>query len=93
MPIIETIVGVGLGIPGNYVATATQPARLQQYGVPMGPLPIQRLADPPVCRQLLDEAGFTEIEVRSEPLGYTLGAPRSAGGNCGRAWKGCRRHS
>ncbi len=46
--------------------------RLQQYGVPIGLVPVQRLADPAICRQLLDEAGFTQIEVRSELLGYYL---------------------
>jgi SAM-dependent methyltransferase len=46
-------------------------ARLHQYGVPLPALsPNQRLGEPATCRQLLHEAGFVQIDVRSEPLGY-----------------------
>ncbi len=46
-------------------------ARLQQYGVSLSaPSPNQRLVEPETCRQLLHEAGFVQIDVRSEQLGY-----------------------
>src|SRR5215471_4461898 len=46
-------------------------ARLQQYGVPLpAPSPNQRLGEPETCRQLLHEAGFIQIDVGSEQLGY-----------------------
>ena len=43
--------------------------RLQQYGVPRSGLG-QRLEEPETCRRLLHEAGFVQIEVQSEQLGY-----------------------
>jgi len=46
--------------------------RLSVHGVLLPPLPISRLADPVVCRNLLLEAGFEEVEVHSEQLGYWL---------------------
>lgn len=47
-------------------------ARVEQYGVARGPLPIIRLADPNVCRDLLSQAGFEAVEVYSEQCGYHL---------------------
>jgi len=47
-------------------------ARLRQYGLAEAALPTHRLADLATCEQLLREAGFTEIEVKREQLGYTL---------------------
>jgi ubiquinone/menaquinone biosynthesis C-methylase UbiE len=71
--------------PGGQVAfsgfglTLRQPlqdrwdARLRQYGVSVPTAtPGQRLAEPETCRQLLQAAGFAQIEVRSEQLGYYL---------------------
>jgi arsenite methyltransferase len=47
--------------------------RLRQYGATLPPLPVtQRLADPGTCRQLLHEAGFVQIVVHSEQVGYYL---------------------
>jgi hypothetical protein len=45
-------------------------ARLERYGVLL-PSP-QRLRDPTQCRNLLHEAGFADIEVHTEQLGYYL---------------------
>ena len=46
--------------------------RLAAHGVPLPPLPMSRLADPVVCRNLLLEAGFEKVEVHSEQQGYWL---------------------
>jgi arsenite methyltransferase len=43
--------------------------RLEQYGMPRSGLG-QRLEEPETCRRLLHEAGFGQIEVQSEQLGY-----------------------
>jgi ubiquinone/menaquinone biosynthesis C-methylase UbiE len=43
--------------------------RLEQYGVSRPALG-QRLEEPETCRRLLHEAGFGQIEVQSEQLGY-----------------------
>ena len=47
-------------------------ARLRHYGVSVPPpSPNQRLlAEPETCRRLLHEAGFVQIEVQREQLGY-----------------------
>lgn len=71
--------------PGGQVAfsgfglTLRQPlqdlwdARLRQYGVSVPTTtPGQRLAAPETCRQLLQAAGFAQIEIQSEQLGYYL---------------------
>jgi ubiquinone/menaquinone biosynthesis C-methylase UbiE len=50
-------------------------ARLQQYDLKIGSLPIDRISTPEVCKQLLSQAGFTKIEVHSEQLGYYLATP------------------
>jgi hypothetical protein len=51
-------------------------ARIRSFGVkPVGPARRflgQRLTDPESCRDLLQEAGFVNIEVRVEQLGYHL---------------------
>ena len=49
-------------------------ARLAEHGVTMPPLPNRRLEDMAVCQTLLNEAGFTHIEVRTEQLGYYVPA-------------------
>jgi ubiquinone/menaquinone biosynthesis C-methylase UbiE len=46
-------------------------ARLRQYGVSVPTAsPNLRLAEPETCRWLLHEAGFVQIEVQREQLGY-----------------------
>ena len=47
--------------------------RLTVHGVTLPPLPMGRLADPAVCRNLLLEAGFEDATVSSEQKGYWLG--------------------
>jgi ubiquinone/menaquinone biosynthesis C-methylase UbiE len=71
-------------VPGGYVGfcgfgpTFLQPlrdlwtARLQQYGVTTAAFPWQRLADLTTCQHLLHEAGFGQIAVQHEQLGYYL---------------------
>jgi ubiquinone/menaquinone biosynthesis C-methylase UbiE len=71
-------------VPGGYVGfcgfgpTFLQPlrdlwtARLQQYGVTPAAFPWQRLADLATCQHLLHEAGFGQIAVQQEQLGYYL---------------------
>jgi ubiquinone/menaquinone biosynthesis C-methylase UbiE len=44
-------------------------ARLRRYGLTAAALPTHRLADPTICQQLLQEAGFTDVHVRTEQLG------------------------
>jgi ubiquinone/menaquinone biosynthesis C-methylase UbiE len=45
--------------------------RLAQHGFsPAGPRPADRLAEPTSCETLLREAGFTNISVQTEQLGY-----------------------
>jgi len=46
--------------------------RLRQHHLPTANPPIQRLADPAVCRHLLSEAGFVQVSVQSEQIGYYL---------------------
>lgn len=50
--------------------------RLERYGIrppdPGTPLAGMRLADPARCRELLDAAGLTNIDVATEQLGYHL---------------------
>ena len=45
-------------------------ARLEAHGAPPANPPIARLADPEVCRGLLQGAGFEDVSVRHEELGY-----------------------
>ena len=47
-------------------------ARLQKHGLKIGSLPIHRIPDAAACEKLLRDAGFTQIEVRVEQLGYFL---------------------
>lgn len=47
-------------------------ARLQKHGLKIGSLPIHRIPDAATCERLLRDAGFTQIEVRIEQLGYYL---------------------
>ena len=46
--------------------------RLLKHGLKSGSLPFERLDSPEICLQILSNAGFTEIEVHSEQLGYFL---------------------
>jgi arsenite methyltransferase len=47
--------------------------RIQTYGVSLPPRrPSQRLTTPEQCQDLLQEAGFSDLEVRTEQLGYYL---------------------
>lgn len=46
-------------------------ARMESYGVPFAAA-AQRLADPERCRTLLRDAGFEDVDVGMEPLGYHL---------------------
>lgn len=52
-------------------------ARLQQYGLPSTFPPIHRLGDPARCAEVLQAAGFEEIRVEREQLGYTHASPQS----------------
>src|SRR5262245_57098206 len=64
-------------------------ARLRQYGVSVPTsVPGERLAEPETCRQLLQEAGFAQIEVQSEQLGYYL---QTAGEWWAESWVGINR--
>lgn len=44
--------------------------RLQKHGVKLGSLPIHRIPDVKTCEQLLRDAGFTGIDIKTEQLGY-----------------------
>ena len=46
--------------------------RLRQHGIVPPVPPTLRLADPQLCAQLLREAGFADVAVESEQLGYFL---------------------
>lgn len=50
--------------------------KLHRHGVPIRPLPTLRLAEPATCEQLLRDAGFSQIEVTSEQLGYFVSAEK-----------------
>ena len=64
----------------SFAETAFQPMmnlfleQLQAYGVDAGQtmLSSQRLADPAVCRQLLQDAGFNEVVLENRQCGYHL---------------------
>jgi SAM-dependent methyltransferase len=45
-------------------------ARLERHGVPIRTLPVERLSDPEPCQKLLQGAGFTNVGVQTEQLGY-----------------------
>jgi ubiquinone/menaquinone biosynthesis C-methylase UbiE len=45
-------------------------ARLEAHGVAPANPPVARLADPEVCRKLLEAAGFGHVQVVQEQLGY-----------------------
>ncbi|MCX6078113.1 MAG: methyltransferase domain-containing protein [Chloroflexi bacterium] len=51
-------------------------ARLQTHGLKSGSLPFERMDKPETCERLLVEAGFTNIEVLTEQLGYYLATPK-----------------
>lgn len=65
--------GPGFLLPLNDIWAA----RLREHGVSAPTPPTQRLADPAVCAQLLRDAGFADVEVRSEQLGYYLADGRT----------------
>lgn len=46
--------------------------RLRQHGITLAMSPVHPLHDPDRCVWLLHDAGFTEIEVHTEQLGYYL---------------------
>lgn len=50
--------------------TSLLTARLETHGIPPADPPVARLADPDVCRRLLEDAGFVDVQVRDEQLGY-----------------------
>lgn len=52
--------------------SASLTARLERHGVPPAQPPIARLADPELCQQLLEDAGFSDVEVITEQVGYFL---------------------
>ncbi len=45
-------------------------ACLTRNNAPLGSLPVHRIPDVEICEQLLRDAGFTQIDVRVEQLGY-----------------------
>jgi len=47
-------------------------ARLQKHDLKIGSLPIHRIPDIATCEQLLRDAGFTQLDIRVEQLGYYL---------------------
>lgn len=49
--------------------------RLQKHGIKLGSLPIHRLPDGSTCEALLRGAGFSQIEIRAESLGYFYPSP------------------
>jgi ubiquinone/menaquinone biosynthesis C-methylase UbiE len=66
----------GFVLFSSFAATFLQPLRelwnerLQQHGVKLGSLPIHRIPDEAACEALLRAAGFTQIEIKVEQLGY-----------------------
>jgi ubiquinone/menaquinone biosynthesis C-methylase UbiE len=52
-------------------------ARLQQHGLPTNFPPIQRLGDAERCAAVLRAAGFEEVVVHREQLGYTHADPQA----------------
>jgi SAM-dependent methyltransferase len=72
-------------VPGGWAAfcwwgpTLRQPlinlwrARLQKFGIEVPVSPNQSLKQPETCRQLLEQAGFLEVQVQSVQLGYYFG--------------------
>lgn len=46
--------------------------RLERHGVPPAQPPLARLADPDTCQRLLEDAGFTDVQVTVEQVGYHL---------------------
>ena len=65
--------------------------RIQAYGVALPPQrPSQRLTTPAQCQDLLQEAGFRDLEVRTEQLGYYLSDANAYWDDTVR-WNGARR--
>ncbi len=50
--------------------TSLLTTRLEAYGVPAANPPVSRLEDPSICQGLLEDAGFVNVTVTSEQLGY-----------------------
>ena len=65
-----TAFGAGFLQPVSALLTA----RLERHGVPPAQPPVARLADPAVCQRLLEEAGFSNVQVITEQVGYYLGS-------------------
>jgi hypothetical protein len=45
-------------------------ARLRRHGVEPAPLPLHRFSEPAECRRLLEAAGYVDVDVVEEQLGY-----------------------
>lgn len=45
-------------------------ARLEHHGVPVRTPPVERLSSAETCRTLLEDAGFANVTVQTEQLGY-----------------------
>ena len=52
-------------------------AALARHGHPPTPAPAMRLQQPDACRRLLEGAGFVDVEVWTEQLGYHLPDPEA----------------
>ncbi len=63
-----TSFGAGFLHPVSALLTA----RLEHHSVSGAQPPVARLADPDVCKRLLENAGFTDVQVISEQVGCHL---------------------
>ena len=63
-----TSFGAGFLQPVSALLTA----RLEHHGVPPAQPPVARLAEPDACKHLLEDAGFNDVQVVSEQVGYFL---------------------
>ena len=63
-----TAFGTGFLQPVSALLTA----RLERHGVPPAQPPVARLAEPDACQRLLEDAGFGDVQVISEQVGYFL---------------------
>lgn len=50
--------------------TSILTSRLESHGVPAASVPTARLTNPEICRRLFEDAGFTDVTVQSDQLGY-----------------------
>ena len=63
-----TSFGAGFLQPVSALLTA----RLESHGVPPAQPPVARLAEAQACHRLLEDAGFCDVQVLSEQVGYFL---------------------